>query len=335
MNTIIPLALTSGINLYLTMLIIGLSIRFGWVTDAPPGLDVFATLPVLIIVGFFYILEFFADKIAFVDNLWDLLHTFIRPIGAIIIATASLSGLDADVVGATASLTGVSPETSFFAALLAGGTALVAHGGKAGTRTAVNVTSPAETFTNIAISLAEDVLVAMLVFLALRYPVAANVLAIGILVAILVFVPQLLRWTWFTLRAVLAALKGVVQKVDQSDSLPPEYQALLGEQTPMLVSRSQAQNIRQANGRRGYLVLTDASLGFVYRAWFRPWIWQITVDRIESVSSRRRALMDVLEVTYADKGTQSRVVRFAFTKDREPLMEQFAERLGMAQEIGV
>lgn len=333
LSTILPLALTSGINLYLTILVVGLSIRLGWVPDAPAGLHVLATLPVLIVAGVFYVIEFFADKIAFVDNLWDLIHTFIRPVGAIVIATAGLSGIDPAIVDATASVTGVDPAAGIFAALMAGVVALIAHGGKAGTRTVVNVASPAETLTNIAISLIEDLAVALLVFLALRYPTTANVISVIILVIIIIFVPQLLRWAWFTLKAIWAWLRSFVQPLRQSEQLPPTHAALLHDQSPDLAAHCQAQNIRPARGRWGYAALLDDTLFFTYDHWFRSRAWHIGVDQITSAGLRRRPLVDVLEVHYHDEQHRPGTARFAFTRDRRPLVEQFVRRLGEIERV--
>lgn len=329
LRSVLPLSLASGINLYLTFLIIGVSIRVGWVTDAPASLEPFATLPVLVVVGIFYLLEFFADKVPFVDNLWDLIHTFIRPIGAIVIATASLSGIDPETLEITSGLAGVDPGTGIVAATLAGGVALIAHGGKTGTRTAVNITSPAENLSNIVISLAEDLLVALIVFLALQFPATANVISAGILVLIVVFVPLLLRWSWFTMGALLARLKAFVQKVSQSDRLPAAHAALLRGQQPRLVSRCRVQNLRPASGRRGYLSLTDTQLVFTYTRWFRVRPWSLERERITSVTRRQRPLLELLEVAYRDERQAPRVVRFVFTRDREPLVDRFVQGVGV------
>ncbi|MCG8350936.1 MAG: DUF4126 domain-containing protein [Chloroflexales bacterium] len=332
LRTILPLALTSGINLYLTILVVGLSIRLGWAPDAPAGLQFLAELPVLIGAGVLYVIEFFADKIAFIDNLWDLIHTVIRPIGAIVIATASLTSLDPTLVETTAGLTGASPETSVFAAVVAGVVALLSHGGKAGARTTVNVTSPTETFSNIAISLLEDLAVAVIAFLALRYPTAANVISIALLILIVVFVPQLLRWAWFTLKAVFAWLKSFVRPIRQSDHLPPAHAALLDDGLLAQLSvNCQAQNIKGASGRYGYLVLTGAVLLFTYEAWFRTRAWRLDPGQIQRIQLRRRLLVDVLEIEHGAGGAKSRLARFAFTRDRRPLIEQAMAHLGVAQ----
>lgn len=329
LRTILPLGLTAGINLYLTILVVGLSMRFGWAPAAPSGLEALATLPVLIGAGVFYLIEFVADKIAFVDDLWDLIHTFIRPIGAVLIATASLTGLDPAILGAVAGLTGVSLNVGVVGALVAGVTALVAHGGKAGTRVAVNVASPAETVSNIVVSLIEDVAVALIAFLALRFPVAANVIAVTLLVLIVVFVPQLLRWAWFMLRAVLARLRAFVTPLRQPEPLPVAHRALLGGAAPDLSARCQAQNLRGANGRYGYLALTGDRLDFTYDAWFRSRVRTIAGGQIRAVQLQQRALMDVLMITYGAT-PQQHMARFAFAKDRAPLVKQFVARLEAA-----
>lgn len=333
LRSVLPLAFSSGINLYLTILVVGLSVRFGWVPNAPPGLDVFAALPMLIGAGIFYILEFFADKIQFVDNLWDIIHTFIRPVGAVIIATASLTGIEAEVLDATAGMVGVDPGTGIVAAVIAGGVALISHGGKTGTRTAVNITSPAENLSNIVISLLEDLLVAVVVFLALLFPLAANVLSVTLLVVIVIFVPLLLRWSWFTAGALLARLKAVAHKVQQPDRLLPEHAALLSGQTPRLVSRCRAQNIRQMSGRRGYLVLVADTLTFTYSRWFRLRAWSLERERITSVALHRRTLLLVLEVHYRNERQQPHTVRFVFTRDREPLVARFAEQVAVSEQL--
>ncbi len=152
-------AWASGINLYATILLVGGMGLFG-VVDLPPGLEMLESPLVLIAAALFYALEFFADKIPVVDSLWDLLHTFIRiPAGALIAASA-VEGFD---------ITGLGEEAEFIAALVAGG-ALTAgsHATKAASRAAINV-SP-EPFTNIAASLAEDILVFIGLSLALFKP---------------------------------------------------------------------------------------------------------------------------------------------------------------------
>jgi hypothetical protein len=151
----------SGLNLYLVTLVLGLSGRLGW-SDVP---DVLTRTDVLVVAGVLFLVEFIADKVPYVDNLWDSAHTVIRPLGAAAIG-AILAG-EASSVG------------SAVGALVAGALALDAHAAKATTRVAVNA-SP-EPFSNIALSLFEDGLVVGLVVLAVTYPVV-TVVVIAVLV---------------------------------------------------------------------------------------------------------------------------------------------------------
>lgn len=326
LRTILPLAVTAGINLYLTVLVVGLSIRFGWVEDYPVGLQALASLPMLIGAAVLYMVEFLADKIAFVDNIWDVIHTFIRPVGAALIATASLTGIDPDLVDAAAGLTGVSPESGFFAAFAAGAVALISHGGKASTRAAVNVSSPVESFSNILISLAEDVLVAIVAFLALKYPLIANVIALAILGLIIVFVPLLLRWLWFVLCAIVAWLRSFFSPITRSETLPQDQAALLNGIRPDLTLHCQAQNLAGARGRYGYLSLLREQLVFSYRAWFRPRSHELALQHISTPRSRNKLFMRVFEFDYT-AGEQPQVLRFVSPRDRYQLIEDMIERL--------
>lgn len=312
-STLLPLSLTAGINLYATVLVVGLSIRFGWVQGTPEGLDVLASWPVIIIAGVFYLVEFLADKIPFVDNVWDVVHTFIRPLGAAMLAIALLGKAH--------------PLVVVLGMLLAGGIALVSHGGKASTRLAVNVASPAENVTNIGLSLAEDVGVGTLAFLALKYPYVALGVGAVLLVLLLLLVPRMLRWALFTLKAVGARLKGWAHPASQSDALPVAHEVLLGHRVPELAARCRAQGVRGANGRSGYLSLLGNELAFTYSRLFGSRAWRVSRDRIVASYLRRRVLMDVLQVHYAEAGRE-RVARFVFMKDRTPLLERLVALLG-------
>ncbi|MEX0700117.1 MAG: DUF4126 domain-containing protein [Acidimicrobiia bacterium] len=148
----------SGLNVYLVTLMLGLGGRAGW-TEVP---EVLQRPDVLIVAGVLYLIEFAADKIPYLDNVWDALHTFVRPLGA--------AALGFVIAGESSSVGGA------LGAIVSGSLALSAHSAKATTRAAVN-TSP-EPFSNIFLSLFEDGLVAGLVALAVVYPVAALVVVI-------------------------------------------------------------------------------------------------------------------------------------------------------------
>lgn len=151
----------AGINLYATVAILGLAERYGWVA-LPEQFRVFDNDVVITVALVLYAIEFVADKVPWVDTVWDAVHTVIRPIGGAVIAVTTLGE--------------ASPTMQGVMALLGGGLAAGTHLTKAGTRAAAN-TSP-EPFSNWFLSLAEDAFVIGLSALALTYPVAAAVVVI-------------------------------------------------------------------------------------------------------------------------------------------------------------
>ena len=166
----------AGINLYATVAILGLASRFDWVA-LPPQFNVFDNDFVIGAALVLYVVEFVADKIPWVDSVWDAVHTVIRPVGGALIAVATLGD--------------ASPAVEGLAALLGGTLAAGTHFGKAGTRAAAN-TSP-EPFSNWILSLSEDLFVVGLGMLALKYPVAAGGVVIVGVVLLMVFAGWIVR----------------------------------------------------------------------------------------------------------------------------------------------
>ena len=175
LGRLLAFTFAAGINLYATVAIVGLSVRYGWV-ELPPQYSAFDNNWIIGGALVLYMVEFVADKIPWVDSLWDAVHTVIRPLGGALIAVASVGQ----------SQTGIQLVAALAGALLATST----HVTKAGTR-AVAITSP-EPFSNWGLSLTEDGLVLGLTVLALTYPIAAAVVVIVALVAIVVGVRWLL-----------------------------------------------------------------------------------------------------------------------------------------------
>jgi hypothetical protein len=169
-------AVGAGINLYATVLVIGLAARFEWV-DLPASLDLLGSSWVIGVAAVLYLLEFLADKIPWVDSLWDGIHTLVRPVGAAVIAVAALGP--------------ASPGMEVAAALLGAAIGASTHAAKAGTRLAVNA-SP-EPASNIAISLFEDGFVVGLVLLLITHPLLGLGLALVALLAVAVVLWVLLR----------------------------------------------------------------------------------------------------------------------------------------------
>jgi hypothetical protein len=158
----------SGINLYLTVAAAGLFQRLGIVT-LPEPLQVLANPVVLGVAATLFLVEFIADKIPYVDSLWDAAHTFIRPPAAALLSYSAFAG------------EGVPEEWKLAAALLAGSVALTSHGAKASTRAAANV-SP-EPVSNWTLSLLEDGLVVFLAWLAAEHPLLTAMLVTTLVVA--------------------------------------------------------------------------------------------------------------------------------------------------------
>jgi hypothetical protein len=169
----------SGFRLYAAVFLTGIAGWMNWV-DLPPGLEVLQHPGVLVASGFMLFAEFFADKIPFVDSMWDAVHTVIRiPAGAALAAGAL--GADSQAMG-------------WIAAILGGSLAATSHATKMTTRAAVN-TSP-EPFSNVAVSLAEDGLVVFMLWLAATHPVAfavALIISIVLAVVLLVVLVKFLR----------------------------------------------------------------------------------------------------------------------------------------------
>ncbi len=166
----------AGLNLYATVAILGLASRFDWVA-LPPQFKVFDNDIVIGAAIVMYLIEFVADKIPWVDSIWDGVHTVIRPIGGALIAVATLGD--------------ASPTVQGLAALLGGSLAAGTHFTKAGTRAVANA-SP-EPFTNWILSLSEDAFVVGLGFLALKYPAAAALVVVICVVLMVMFAAWIAR----------------------------------------------------------------------------------------------------------------------------------------------
>jgi hypothetical protein len=145
------------------------------------------------------------------------------------------------------------------------------------------------------------------------------VIALILVVLIILFVPLVLRWTFFALRALFVRLWGFMRKISESEILPPEHRALLDRGEIAVSARCNAHGIPRGNGRSGFLSLQGSVLNFTYDRWFKSRRWTLETDRILQTALKHRFLVDVLEVVYSGKGEKNRVARFAFPKDRAPL----------------
>lgn len=175
-------AWASGVNLYGTVVILGMMDNFG-LLDLPPELQILSIWWVLALAMFLYLIEFVADKIPIVDSVWDAIHTFIRiPAGALL-AAGAMSGIDAGL--------GEGAQTAI--GLLVGGTiAAGSHFTKAGSRAAIN-TSP-EPVSNSIASVAEDAAVFGALYTVVFHPVIFFVLFAVFVLLLVWLVPKIWRF---------------------------------------------------------------------------------------------------------------------------------------------
>lgn len=182
---VVATSFAAGLNTYATVATLGLLARAS-VLSLPPSLELLAAWPVIGAATALYFVEFVADKIPAVDLVWNALHTFVRvPVAALL------------AYGATMQL---SPTDQLIAAVLGSTVALVAHGGKIAARVAV--TPSPEPFSNVALSLGEDVVAVFMTWLAGRHPFWAAAVAVTLLAIIVLFIR-------FVMRAARAAIRSV------------------------------------------------------------------------------------------------------------------------------
>jgi len=184
----------SGLNLYLATFMTGLAIRFHFIEihEHLHQLDVLASPWIIGTSGVIAVIELFADKIPGFDSLWDSIHTFIRPVGAIAV---SLGGIGT-----------VTPEFSVLAALLTGTASLTTHTAKMGTRLVANA-SP-EPISNFVLSTTEDVVVGTGILLLLKYPFVTAGVCFLALIGLWVIIPKIFRKVGGVFKALKAKFSG-------------------------------------------------------------------------------------------------------------------------------
>lgn len=287
LGTTLGLSFTAGLNLYATVLMTGLAVRLGWV-QLPAGIEGLSALAhpaVLAVAGVLYVVEFLADKIPAVDHAWDVLHTFVRPLGGVLIAWAAVSG------------TSMPQALEVPLLLLAGGVALSAHAGKAGTRLASAGAGGHAVGAGIGLSLLEDVAAFAIAPLALAYPVATLVVVV-VALALLALVAPL---GWRLLKSRLAAVGYLLKhkvvdreraRVDTSDLPEPVVVAFADEGVRPgeegLVLPAYASGLpgipRWASG---FVALVPGGAVFACRGWFRTRVARVSWADGRPVLARR------------------------------------------------
>ncbi|HET9407036.1 MAG TPA: DUF4126 domain-containing protein [Candidatus Sulfotelmatobacter sp.] len=183
------IAFAAGLNVYATVAALGLLARFGHL-PLPGGLQLLDSWTVIAASLVLFVIEFFADKVPAFDLIWNALHTFVRvPVAGLIAFEATKQ---------------LSPEKQLLATLLGVGIAFAAHGGKMAARAAV--TPSPEPWSNMGLSLGEDILAVGLTWIAMRHPYVAGGIALILVMAAI----MLGRWV---IRALSKLLLGASKEV--------------------------------------------------------------------------------------------------------------------------
>lgn len=173
---LVAVSFAAGLNVYATVATLGLLAHAGAIA-LPPSLSLLNNWSIIGASCALFAVEFFADKIPAFDLIWNALHTFIRiPVAAMVAFQASA---------------GLSPAEQMLATLAGGAIAFAAHGGKTAVRAAV--TPSPEPFSNISLSMGEDVLAVGLTWLATRHPYASIGIVAVLLATIVLLVRTVLR----------------------------------------------------------------------------------------------------------------------------------------------
>jgi Domain of unknown function (DUF4126) len=315
------LAALSGYSLYLTVFATGLAVHFHWITLAPQfsSLSVLGETPLLLISGALFVLEFFADKIPWIDSIWDAVHTLIRPIGGALLAIQALGH--------------PSPEFDIIVGLLAGSVTFATHSLKAGTRLIVNQ-SP-EPFSNVAVSFGENALVFGGLALLWTHPVIAFAVLVLCFTLALFLLPRL----W---RIVRAKLFFIVRKLSQPPGanletqllthLPGRYEQVFRKLTKSTAIVAWAELCVSGKGkhlapdRLGYLFSTveePAKLYFVTRGWLAASGRLLEIEEFHA-SIEPRFLFD--ELVLASGASRLRYL-FRFDRSRPGVASQIVADL--------
>jgi len=304
-------ATLAGLNLYLVVLVTGLAINQGWVdvSSTYPDLMVLGDPLVITAAGIFFCMEFFADKIPWVDSLWDSVHTLIRPVGGGLLAIHTLGPTD--------------PGFDVVIAMLAGGTALVAHGFKSGTRLALN-TSP-EPVTNLVASIGEDVAVLGGLTLMSVNPILAAGFCLIFLGFSLYLTPKLFRrikaFFWLLSRKVASFVSSADEALLYAGLTSTEHQQLGASLGGRKGDPEWSANVVVGTAKRfpGFTSMTfgrviaesshPGHLHFVGRRWFRHYHADLALDGLQITQEQRFLSEDV--VLYDLAGTRKLVLKLA------------------------
>jgi Domain of unknown function (DUF4126) len=322
LSVALGLACLAGLNLYLTVFATGLAIHFHWIALAPQyqSLAILGQPIVITISGVLFLLEFFADKIPWIDSIWDAVHTIIRPIGGALLAI--------QVLGHS------SPTLDVIVLLLAGTTALATHTAKATTRLLSN-TSP-EPFSNIALSVGEDAAVIGGLALLHYHPIIAFSIFLTALAAFFYFAPKILRaakvklWlVWRKLNEPAFFHREATLPLNLPAKLAPVFskQNLLGETIAWAVPCVSGRGRRITPNLFGALVATNeepCKLTFVGRKGSKPVAQTIELDDM-TITREPKFLSENLVIFQA--GGRGQKYSFIFPRSRAAEVEKIRDYL--------
>ena len=316
LGTAMGLGAVAGINLYATVLAVGLGVNLGLIALSPhlAGLAVLGHPLIVLVAGVMYTMEFFADKIPWFDSAWDAIHTFIRPIGAAWLGAVALGHVD--------------PALAVAAFLLAGSVALSTHATKASVRLIANG-SP-EPFSNVLLSVSEDVAAVTGVWLALAHPVLAGVLAAAFLGGFALVAPRLLRVLRAQaqgLAALYRAWTGRGAAADEVfDVLPSGHAELLapefGVQGDFALRCVAGRSVGAPAWTTGYLCLAGRRLAVLARRGFGVREYLIDATRLDEIRVRSGFLFDRLSLR-----SGARTVEVLVFRDRRAALDGVVRRL--------
>ena len=314
------LGFVAGVNLYAVVLALGVGIQLGaiHVPGPLPGLAVLGDPVVIVLAAAAYAVEFVGDKIAWADGAWDVIHTFVRPLGAALLILLGVGGLDSG--------------TALAAICLCAGAALAVHAGKAGLRLVAN-TSP-EPFCNVALSLAEDAVALVGSWLAVTHPLLVGGGLALCMLGGLGLAPRLGRVVRIDALAGLRAVDRWLRPGRSTDGLldrlPLSHAGLLaaiGHAEPALAVRCvSGAGLGAPRNLVGFLSLAQEDLVFVARHGYRVRAYPIDLARVDEIRRRRGLFLDRL--TLHSRLSRSQVHFFRDGSDR---LERLLARLDEAR----
>lgn len=283
LGSYLGIAFVCGINLYATILTIGLGTRLGLIQLFPgiSGLESLANPWIILIAGILYVGEFFADKIPWFDSVWDSFHTFIRPIGAAFIATTAIGHVD--------------PIVELTMILLCFGTAVSSHSSKASTRLKINE-SP-EPFSNSIVSILEDIFAVVGCYLSIKHPIVVLIILIVFLAIFIWVYPKLWRMQRVMAMSVYQLLKKYFSSEKNDYVISEKYQEFIEEKESIedIAIRAKCvagKGVPKLRNSIGFILLTDNKCYFITRKWFRFRKIEFEFNNFKSIKMLKGLLLD-------------------------------------------